>query len=119
MKQLVNNNFHYYLGMVLPFLIPSLAIFTLFSPFENTFYGLYNYHEIRVAKEMLREDPNNIDMNNWRGHKIVICANASVSILDKKGNSVVYIHKNQELMNKINEHFRDHNYNKMLDNISI
>lgn len=103
--------------MVLSVLVPTLSIFVIFSPFKKLNYILYNYHKVVIIKELLREDPLKIDLDDWRGHKILLYENDTISIRDKGGAIILYVSDKDKWL--LNNHFKDHNYNKILSDISI
>lgn len=73
MKQLVNNHIKYYFGKII---MPTLGfIFNLitFGLFYNiTYFYFFHFNSYCVYKDLLKSYKTNIDLNNWRGHRILL-----------------------------------------------
>jgi hypothetical protein len=95
-KQLVNNPFKYWIGRII---MPILGFIFNFSTFllfySKTYYFFFNHLSYMILKDLLRTDKSKINLNDWRGYKIILWKNKRVSIHSENEGIVSTFSKSQ------------------------
>jgi hypothetical protein len=87
MKKLVNNDFKYFIGKyIFPIIGFVFNYLTIIFFFKKTYFYFFHYNSYCVYRDLLMLTKNQIDLKNWRGHKIVLWhEDKRISIHDLEG----------------------------------
>lgn len=87
MRKLVNNDFKYFIGKyIFPIIGFVFNFLTIMLFWKKTYFYFFHHNSYYVYKDLLKITKNQIELKNWRGHKIILWhEEKNISIHDLEG----------------------------------